>query len=122
MVDKIVLGTIAEICVWVQVPSFSNMLYNKRFRTDYLKRHSFFKSYFPYFKLKAIINNKILPLHIRILARNILHSKSPIKSTTIKNKCLLTGRSRGIIKKLGISRMKLKTLADSGSILSLRKW
>lgn len=98
------------------------MLYIKRFKTDYLKRHSFNSSFLAYFKLKAIINNKILPLQIKILARNILHYKSPIKYTTIRKRCLLTGRTRGIVKKWGISRIKLKNMADTGTILSLRKW
>jgi len=69
-----------------------------------------------------MINNQILPLHIRTLARNILHKNMSVKFTTIRKRCLLTGRTRGIIKKWGISRMKLKKLADQGSILSLRKW
>ena len=98
------------------------MLYYKRIRTDYLKRKTFNKSFINYWKLKALINNKILPLKRRIIAREILHQIINVKSTTIRNKCIMTGRARGVIKRWGISRIMLKRLADSGSILSLRKW
>jgi len=39
----------------------------------------------------------------------------------IRNRCILTGRSRGIIKEWQISRIKFKLLADQGLIPGIRR-
>lgn len=115
------------------------MLYHKRLKKDFLFRQKYFKfSRTPYpsfipisqtteikvWKLKGLINNKILAPKIRIKNRELLQKlikKNQIYQSKITNKCLLTGRSRGIIKELGISRIIFKKLADDGKLLSIKK-
>ncbi len=41
--------------------------------------------------------------------------------TRIRNLCALTGRTRGVYRKLGISRIKLRELALEGKIPGMRK-
>ena len=41
--------------------------------------------------------------------------------TRLRNLCKLTGRSRGYYRKFGISRIKLKELANQGVIPGLKK-
>ena len=41
--------------------------------------------------------------------------------TRVRNRCNLTGRPRGVYKKFGISRIKLRELAMSGSIPGIVK-
>jgi len=41
--------------------------------------------------------------------------------TRLRNMCALTGRTRGVYRKLGISRIKLRDLALEGKIPGMRK-
>ena len=41
--------------------------------------------------------------------------------TRLRNICALTGRTRGVYRKLGISRIKLRELALEGKIPGMRK-
>lgn len=72
-------------------------------------------------RLKYLIlkNNMILPLNIRIQANDKL-SKLGSRSI-IRNRCIKTSRSRGIITKYGLSRIQFKYLADRGLIPGIRK-
>jgi len=63
--------------------------------------------------LISLIHNLSLSSHIRIKAYNVLISNIPRQSsiTQIRNRCTLTGRSRGIYTKFGISRLIFRKLA-----------
>ena len=73
-------------------------------------------------KLKAIINNKKLPLNERFAAQLKL-SKLPKNSakTRIRNRCEITGRPHGVYRKLKISRIALRQMASSGKIPGMTK-
>ena len=60
-------------------------------------------------KLKKIIMNKTLSLNERFLA-SLKLSKVPRNSAKnrVKNRCEITGRSRGYYRKLRMSRIKLQ--------------
>ena len=73
-------------------------------------------------KLKAIINNKKLPLNERFAAQLKL-SKLPKNSarTRVRNRCEITGRPHGVYRKLRISRIALRQLGLQGKIPGLVK-
>ena len=73
-------------------------------------------------KLKAIINNKKLPLNERFAAQMKL-SKLPKNSARIRirNRCEITGRPHGVYRKLRISRIALRRMASSGKIPGMTK-
>ena len=73
-------------------------------------------------KLKAIVNNKKLPLEERFQAQLKL-SKLPKNSskTRVRNRCEITGRPHGVYRKLRISRIALRELASSGKIPGMTK-
>ena len=73
-------------------------------------------------KLKAIINNKKLPLNERFAAQLKL-SKLPKNSAKIRirNRCQITGRPHGVYRKLRISRISLRQMASSGKIPGMTK-
>ena len=73
-------------------------------------------------KLKAIINNRKLPLNERFAAQLKL-SKLPKNSarTRIRNRCEITGRPHGVYRKLKISRIALRQMASSGKIPGMTK-
>ena len=73
-------------------------------------------------KLKAIVNNRKLPLNERFAAQLKL-SKMPKNSakTRVRNRCEITGRPHGFYRKLRISRIALRDLASSGKIPGMTK-
>ena len=72
--------------------------------------------------LKKIIKNRSLPLKERFDAQLKL-AKLPRNSskTRIRNRCEITGRPRGVYRKLKISRIPLRELASFGRIPGMTK-
>ena len=72
--------------------------------------------------LKKIIKNKKLPLDERFAAQLKL-AKIPRNSAKvrIRNRCEITGRPRGVYRKLKISRIALRDLASEGKIPGMTK-
>ena len=73
-------------------------------------------------KLKAIVNNRKLPLNERFAAQLKL-SKMPKNSakTRVRNRCEITGRPHGVYRKLRISRIALRLMASAGKIPGMTK-
>jgi len=72
--------------------------------------------------LKKIIKDKKLPLEKRFDAQLKL-AKIPRNSSKvrIRNRCEITGRPRGVYRKLKISRIALRDLASKGKIPGMTK-
>ena len=72
--------------------------------------------------LKKIIKNRKLPLEERFAAQLKL-AKIPRNSAKIRirNRCEITGRPRGVYRKLRISRIALRDLASKGKIPGMTK-
>lgn len=92
----------------------------RHLKKDYQRRLNYKNLEIERLKYIMIKNNNILPLKTRILANDKL-SELKGKRTEIRNRCVLTGRSRGIIKEWQISRVKFKLLADQGLIPGVRR-
>jgi len=73
-------------------------------------------------ELKAIANDKNLPMEERFAARlklaQLPRNGSP---TRIRNRCEVTGRPRGYYRKLKMSRIALRELGNQGLIPGLVK-
>ena len=72
--------------------------------------------------LNKIIKNKKLPLEERFAAQLKL-AKIPRNSAKvrIRNRCEITGRPRGVYRKLKISRIALRDFASKGKIPGMTK-
>lgn len=58
----------------------------------------------------------------RDLARTTLNKMSPNTSTVrLRNRCVLTGRCRGFLRKYKLSRLSFRELASNGSIPGIVK-
>lgn len=72
--------------------------------------------------LKAVAEDLSVPAMDRFLARQKLaalpRSSSP---TRVRNRCELTGRPRGYYRKLGMSRIALREMANQGLIPGMVK-
>ena len=90
--------------------------------TDKKRRLLFLKNLKKRSKLKKIINNINISeterykaqLKLQKLPRNSL-------STRIKNRCILTGRTHGIVGPFNISRVQLRDLISNGKITGFKK-
>ncbi len=73
-------------------------------------------------RLKAIVQNKSLPIEERFAATLKL-AKLPRNGhpNRVRNRCALTGRSRGNYRKFGMSRLMLRKLATEGMIPGITK-
>jgi len=73
-------------------------------------------------KLKATIQNKTLPIEERFAAQLKL-AELPRNSskTRIRNRCEVTGRPRAVYRKLKMSRLALREMANLGLIPGMVK-
>jgi small subunit ribosomal protein S14 len=73
-------------------------------------------------KLKDVANNMSLPPEERFAARlKLAELPRNSSATRIRNRCELTGRSRGNYRKLRMCRIKLRELASHGQIPGMVK-
>ena len=68
-------------------------------------------------ELKKKIRNKNLSLEERIKFQNKLSDFPKDGSRVrVRNRCKITGRSRGVYRKFGLSRIKLRELSMAGAL------
>ncbi len=73
-------------------------------------------------RIKAVAENMSLPAEERFAARVKLAALPRNSSATrIRNRCLMTGRSRGNYQKLKLSRLMLREMASKGQIPGMTK-
>ncbi|WP_343343495.1 30S ribosomal protein S14 [Sphingomicrobium sp. XHP0239] len=87
------------------------------------KRKALAKKYADkYAKLKAQANDKSLDETERLIARlKMAELPRNANPTRIRNRCELTGRSRGYYRKFRLSRIMLRELGNKGLIPGLTK-
>ena len=68
-------------------------------------------------EIKAMIKDPKLSLEEKQKAKDALH-KLPRRSNPnrIKNRCFLTGRPKGYLRKFGLSRIKIRELSMTGAL------
>lgn len=73
-------------------------------------------------RLKAIVKNKLLPEIVQKKAREEM-AKHPRDSSIarLRNRCVVTGRPRGVLGEYGLCRMKFRDLADHGYISGMTR-
>ena len=72
-------------------------------------------------KRRQSLKKKIMEKNLNMEERFKLQSKlndlpRDSSSVRIRNRCLITGRTRGVYRKFGLSRIKLRELTMSGSL------
>lgn len=94
----------------------------KSLEKDKKKRLCFLKNEYSRRVLKTILHNLSLPVPLRMRA-NLSLTMLPKRSspTQLKNRCILTGRSRFVISPFNLSRLALRRLARQGLIPGLQK-
>lgn len=73
-------------------------------------------------RLRAIVKNNLLPEIVQEKAKKDLASHPrDAYITRVRNRCVVTGRARGVITEYGLCRMKFRQLADFGHISGLTR-
>lgn len=88
---------------------------------DFLKRQRFLKRELKIIEYKSIFHDLTLPKKVRVKA---LHNLALLKQSSqfkIKNRCIITSRGKAVYTKFGISRILIRNLGHSGSIIGLKK-
>lgn len=92
----------------------------KKNLNDLLKRYHFQQN-----EIKLISLKLSLRLNYKIKINNLIKLENLNKKNSlnkIKNRCILTGRSKSIYSKFSISRIKLREMFFSGLVIGLRKY
>ena len=94
------------------------MLYLKR--KDLKRRKKFLEIEPKYRLLKGMLKNRYLSLEMRSdIIKNYIELNSAV--TQIKNRCVFTQRSRGVLRSFKGSRLYLKREGLSGYLVGIRK-
>ena len=94
----------------------------QRILKDLKKRHTFAEHESLSLFLKVLALNNMLPMQTQRAAFDALALRSKDACITrIRNRCLISGRGRGIIKEWGISRHNFRRLADEGYLAGVRR-
>lgn len=93
---------------------------NKR---DFLERTKFFKEEYKHLVIKSLFSDKRINLKIRYLVRNrFYYYKYNNSFVKIRNRCLLIGRSRFVLRYLRLSRMSFRDTVSKGFLCGFRKY
>lgn len=93
-----------------------------KFYKDKFRRHLYHSLEKKKKVLKAIYKNENLPKELRYKAYFILKNFSKNSSITrIRNRCVITNRSRSIYKNFKLSRLTFRNLANQGYLVGIRK-
>ena len=94
----------------------------KAIRKDQHRRQTVVKFEKDRLHLRAILRNKILPEVVQRKASADLASHPRDASVTrVRNRCVQTGRGRGVVTEFGLSRMKFRKLADFGMLAGVTR-
>ena len=88
-------------------------------KADARRRTKFYKNMCVSVFYKSIVQNQNLPLHIRLFAQEKMGKAESI--VKIRNRCILTGRGRGVYRFCKLSRIKLKEKASAGALMGVSK-
>jgi len=93
----------------------------KLVKLDKIKRHNYKNIEKKNYLLKFLSYSKKLEINLRKSLFSALYLLRFGSITTIQNRCVLSGRSRGLSRRLKISRMFLKINANNVFIPGLQK-
>ena len=95
----------------------------KKLKKDLNKRLDFSKFEKNIKIYKALINNELLPLDLRLSIQDKMLNEIPkgARKTRLRNYCLETGRARGVLNSYGLSRIEMKEKGDLGEITGWKR-
>lgn len=97
-------------------------LHLKKILKSNKSRYCLFIKEFRLRKFKSVISNlKIKPKIRMLLSKRLIYFSKKGVISNIKNRCLFTGRSRGIYKICKLSRITFKNEVSTGNLTGFKK-
>lgn len=90
-------------------------------KADNRRRKNFYKNLCRLQFFKYIIQNQNIPYNIRLFYKNLYVQNYKDFYTKIRNRCILTGRGRGVYRFCKVSRSILQEKALAGELLGFSK-
>lgn len=95
---------------------------SSRIQRDILRRKEYNSLELYRNSIKSIAHDQTLPYAIRLDASTELSQIGKKGSATIiKNRCIHTGRSRGVLKRFRLSRIMIRHLISEGKLPNIKK-
>jgi small subunit ribosomal protein S14 len=89
-------------------------------KRDYKLRKKFLERESQYNKLQSLFQNRYLDGEARESVRLHLAKKGGLL-VKVQNRCVISGRSRGTLRKYKVSRINFKELASKGFLVGIKK-
>ena len=106
--------TASNLRTFKSSPHFKNI---KMVRRDIQRRQCIADHSKERLQLRAILKNKILPEVVQKKARaGLAEQPRDASITRVRNRCVVSGRGRGVVTKFKLSRMKFRQLGDFGML------
>ena len=104
------------------ISSSAALHFQKMIRRDKARRKCVAQYESERLRLRAVVKNKLLPEILQQKAKDQLASHPRDASITrVRNRCVATGRARGVVTDYGLCRMKFRKLADFGHISGMTR-
>ena len=89
----------------------------KMVRRDIKRRQCVADHFKERLQLRAVLKNKILPEVVQKKAKaSLLEQPRDASITRVRNRCVATGRGRGVLTRFKLSRMRFRKLGDFGML------
>lgn len=107
-------AAIGNLRTFKSSPRLNNI---KMVRRDMNRRQCVADHFKERLQLRAILKNKILPEVVQKKARaGLLEQPRNASITRVRNRCVVTGRGRGVVTRFKLSRMRFRKLGDFGML------
>lgn len=88
---------------------------------DQIKRERFLKKELRLKTLKTLYHDLSLPKSVRQKAQVQIAKLRKSTKVKIRNRCFISGRSRAVYRKIGLSRIMIRELGHEGGIIGMYK-
>lgn len=109
--------------MYFRLPQLSYILGSRRIQRDHLRRLMVQEHEAERTLYKAMQSDKSLPLDIRMSVSRLFETEMPrdAAANRVKNRCVMTGRSRSVSRFARVSRIMLRQLAHIGLLPGVSK-
>mmetsp|Transcript_5056 Transcript_5056/g.10982 ORF Transcript_5056/g.10982 Transcript_5056/m.10982 type:complete len:113 (+) Transcript_5056:50-388(+) len=109
--------------MYFRLPQLAHIIGNKRIQRDHFRRLLVQEHEADRAVYKAIVTDQTVPLDMRLQVQRLFETEQPrdASATRVKNRCVLTGRSRSVHRFARLSRIMVRQLAHYGLLPGVSK-
>ncbi|GAX80404.1 hypothetical protein CEUSTIGMA_g7843.t1 [Chlamydomonas eustigma] len=109
--------------MYFRLPNIAHVLGSRRIQRDHFRRLAVQEHEAERTLYKAMTHDQSLPLDIRLQVQRLFETEMPrdAAANRVKNRCVLTGRSRSVHRFSRLSRIMVRQLAHYGLLPGVTK-